>query len=137
MTCRKKKGRVFTNAIACLLGLTVAIAAHAQTIVELRVDGDQGSAIGDGSDWGPLAFKFLQESSAPARMLVNDEVTGYQFKEWEAVLNSHPEYYLNLKVVADEGREVGLIWLVDLDKKTAEPKSQEARELVARLSEGQ
>ncbi|MCZ6653803.1 MAG: hypothetical protein O7D91_12350 [Planctomycetota bacterium] len=33
---------------------------QAQTI--LRVDGDQGSVTGDGSDWGLLAFKFPQDA---------------------------------------------------------------------------
>ena len=47
-------------AIAFCCALAFAAPLPAQTI--LRVDGDQGSATGDGSDWGPLAFKFLQDA---------------------------------------------------------------------------
>ena len=43
--------------------------------LKLRVDGDEGSPTGDGSDWGTSAFKFLQDAiRAAADAIANTEV---------------------------------------------------------------
>ncbi len=73
MTIQTRHTGRIASTVGCLLALILGAAVHAQT-VELRVDGDSGDVPppfgnADGSDWGPLAFKFLQDALAEADSL--------------------------------------------------------------------
>ncbi len=78
------------------------------------------------------AFDFLKENDAVAARVIDNGFSDYSYQSWTVVAEEHPQYYISLLTKAPDGREAVLIWLVNLEKKTTEPKSQEARELAAR-----
>ncbi len=79
------------------------------------------------------AFEYLKESSEAARKLAEGEVAGYEFKEWRPVRNTPPRYLINLVAADSQGREVSLVWQVDMEKQEQRAMSQQARELAAQF----
>ena len=79
------------------------------------------------------AFQFLKENSEAARKLAGGEVAGYEYQEWRPVRNAPPLYLINLVAADPLGREVSLIWQVDMEKQELRAMSQQARELAAQF----
>ena len=79
------------------------------------------------------AFQFLKENSEAARKLAGGEVAGYEYKEWRPVRNAPPRYLINLVAADSQGREISLIWQVDMEKQELRAMSQQARELAAQF----
>ena len=79
------------------------------------------------------AFEFLKANSAAAKAVVEGQAEGYQFVDWKPVQDDPPRFFINLASTNQAGREVLLIWRVDLESNSVEAMSQEARELAAKL----
>jgi len=76
------------------------------------------------------AFQFLALTSDVVQQLIDGEIEGYTFKEWNPVQNNPPRFLLDLIVVTteDEG-ELHLIWEVNVESESVRPLSQAARDL--------
>ncbi len=76
------------------------------------------------------AFEFLTLTSDVVQQLIDGEIEGYTFKEWNPVQNNPPKFLLDLIVVTaeDEG-ELHLIWEVNVERESVRPLSQAARDL--------
>jgi hypothetical protein len=76
------------------------------------------------------AFRLLAAESAAASKLINGELPGLRYKEWQPIQNKHPEYYVSLLAEqTSDQTEVQLIWSVNTESGRIAPLSQAARDL--------
>ena len=79
------------------------------------------------------AYDFLRESSEIVRKLVSHGFPEYKFKEWKAVKDDPPEFWIELTVWRQsDGHELRLTWSVNTENSTILALSQAARDLEAR-----
>jgi hypothetical protein len=76
------------------------------------------------------AFDFLTATSSLARKLRENQLAGYELKQWRPLKDDSPVFIIDLTVLrAAENRELHLIWEVNLSEETVRPLSQLARDL--------
>ncbi len=82
------------------------------------------------------AYILLREHAEIVDKLVNDKFPGYKFKEWKAVRNDPPEFWIELTVWRQsDGEELQLTWSVNTENDSTSALSQAARDLESRTPE--
>jgi len=80
------------------------------------------------------AFELLKKTSGAAVRLIVGGFEDLTFQEWKLVQQSEGKYWIDLVAVyASDGAEAHFVWVVDIEKGTAQPLSQGARDLKRRM----
>lgn len=79
------------------------------------------------------AYRLLMDQSEVAAKVVAGELAEYQFQSWTPVKDEPPVFWVDITVLSQsEGREVHLIWAIDVEAGRVDPLSQAARDLERR-----
>lgn len=82
------------------------------------------------SEGSETAFNILKSKSQTIRALLEGQLAGFEFQEWNPVQNKPPVFFIDVVALrSTDQQEVHLVWEVHIENENIRPLSQAARDL--------